>query len=142
MEGALETSELERARNKLETANNIFTKLERQTQMIAILSRMKLKAETLTESIKNAFVSQWNEMVSVDGKDEEISLSVTENTEGTVLSFYSADGSVEHSNIEFKILRAPSPSHISSKHVTEDQIHSTSFNRRVHTHCTHDSLHL
>lgn len=55
--------------------------------MIAILSRMKLKAETLTETIKDAFVSQWNQMVSVDEKDEEMNLSVRENAEGTLLFF-------------------------------------------------------
>jgi CHASE3 domain sensor protein len=80
---ALERNDLQAAHNRLKRSNAIIGKLERQTQSIALLSRMKLREDSLTASIKNAFILRWDEMVSLKEGEEGTILSVTEDSNGT-----------------------------------------------------------
>jgi len=81
VDSALNRGDLQSTRAGLEKANVLFSKLETQGQMIALLPRMKLKLDTLTAGIKDAFVARWDEMVLVRESEEGVTLSVTEDSE-------------------------------------------------------------
>lgn len=84
VENALESGDLDNARSTLDQASKMLVKFERQTQMIAIVPKMKVKEETLTAAIKDAFILRWNEMVSLQENKDETILAVTEDTNGTI----------------------------------------------------------
>jgi hypothetical protein len=71
----------------LTLAVNITETLERRTQNIAIISKMKSQVDSLTTSARKAFESRWARIISVEIKGDESVLTVSEDRDGTYLLF-------------------------------------------------------
>ena len=56
--------------------------LEKQKNMVAILPKIVAERETLTISIKDAFMAQWDRMVSLQFNEDRAVLEVADDAKG------------------------------------------------------------
>ena len=83
MEDELERTEIDSAHVDLLAANKIVSNLKPQTQTLRILSKMNERTDLLTESLKTAFVQEWDQIISLQASSEGSTLKVSENGERT-----------------------------------------------------------
>jgi hypothetical protein len=82
IESALERNRLDSVRQLLLMANNLLSNLEKQTRMISILPKMLARRDLLGASINDAFVAQWDGMITIDANKEGTTLAITDDTNG------------------------------------------------------------
>jgi hypothetical protein len=82
IETALENRTLDSVSDDLALAVNITETLERRTQNIAFLPKMKSQVDLLAMSARKAFESQWTQLISVEIKEDRSVLTVSEDRDG------------------------------------------------------------
>jgi hypothetical protein len=81
VEDELERTEIDSAHVDLLDANKIVSNLKPRTQTLRILSKMNERTDLLTESLKKAFVQEWDQIISLQASSEGSTLKVSENGE-------------------------------------------------------------
>jgi len=79
----LERTEIDSAHVDLLAANEIVSNLKPRTQTLRILSKMNERTDVLTESLKKAFVQEWDQIISLQANSEASTLKVSENGQRT-----------------------------------------------------------
>jgi len=82
VEAALEQNDLGSIRESFSTASSLLSSLEKRTNMVGIIPKMKARKDQLAASIVDGFVSQWHRMISIDSVKTETVLTVTDNATG------------------------------------------------------------
>jgi hypothetical protein len=83
VEDELERTEIDSTHVNLLAANKIASNLKPRTQTLRILSKMNERTDLLTESLKKAFVQEWDQIISLQASSEGSTLKVSENSERT-----------------------------------------------------------
>lgn len=81
VEDALERAEIAPARVDLLDTNTFVSNLQTQTQALRILSQINERTADLTESLKNAFLHEWDDIISLQLKEDKSILTVSGNDE-------------------------------------------------------------
>jgi hypothetical protein len=83
VEDELERTQIDSAHVDLLAANKIVSNLKPRTQTLRILPKMNERTDLLTESLKKAFVEEWDQIISLQATSEGSVLKVSENGERT-----------------------------------------------------------
>jgi hypothetical protein len=87
IENAVENENVDSVSGELISAMSIIENIEKYTQNLGILSKMRDHIDALTISVRKTLEILWNQAISVDIEQNELRLAINKDLEGIFFDF-------------------------------------------------------